>query len=112
MAYLLFMLIRAHHGERTARRVFAKWGEPPSPKRLRLIANMGLLDRLDTMKPRNVQRLARELAEENKKLPRAKQHGAGCTDPIELAQQIRRQVKLRDKAMAAGKWYGPIRIDD
>jgi hypothetical protein len=109
MAYLLFMVIREHQGDRAARRIFAMWGNPPTPARLQQIANVGLLDHYDMMKPRpNVQRLARELAEQNKTRPRSEQRGAGSTDPITLEKHIRRQIALRKKAMKAGTWLGPF----
>jgi hypothetical protein len=112
MAHLLFMLIREHHGEQCARRIFAMWGKPPSPRQRRRNANFGLLIEFDMMQGPNVQQLARKLAEENKALPRGQQNGAGCTDPVELAQQIRRQIRTRKKAMARHKWYGPMPVAD
>jgi hypothetical protein len=113
MAYLLFMVIREHHGDAAARAVFALWGTTPSAARLHQIANIGLLDRLDMMKPKpNVQRLAWQLAKENKAIPRSKQRGAGSTNPTALEKQIRRQVRERDDAMKAGTWLGPFPPDD
>jgi hypothetical protein len=108
MAYLLFMVIREHHGDRTARRIFAMWGTPPGPSRLHEIANLGLLDRYDIMKPKNVRKLALELAEENKALPKSKQRGAGSVVAGDLEQQIRRLRRQRDKAIKAGTWSGPF----
>jgi hypothetical protein len=109
LAYLLFMTIRAQHGDRIARRIFAKWGTPPTANQLNRIANMGLLDRLDMMEPKpNVQRLARELAKENKLLPRSKQRGAGTTNPITLEKHIRRVRDLRIAHMKKGTWAGPF----
>jgi len=101
MAYLLFMLIREHHGDKAAHLIFAKWAKPASAAKLALIANIGLLQRLYRMKPKpNVQRLACELAIENKSLPRAKQRGAGSTNPITLEKLIRR---TRDFHIKKGK---------
>jgi hypothetical protein len=109
IAQELFALITARHGERIARRIFAKWGTPPSDRRRQLIANMGLLDSLDMMKPKpNVQRLARELAAENKKLPRSQQRGAGSTNPKALEKQITRIRDLRKAHMKKGTWRGPF----
>ncbi len=109
MAYLLFMVIHEQHGERVARRIFAKWGTPPSALRQQQIANLGLLDRYDMMKPKpNAQRLARELAKENKALPRAKQRGVGSTNPVALEKQIRRQIEKRATSMRKGTWVGPL----
>jgi hypothetical protein len=109
MAQLLFMVIRENQGDGIARRIFAKWGKPPSDSTLQEIANLGLLTRLDLMKPKpNVQRLARQLAEENKRLPRTKQRGAGSTNPIALEKQIRRIRDFRIAHMEKGTWSGPF----
>jgi hypothetical protein len=109
MAYLLFMIIREQHGDRTARRIFAKWGTPPTTRRLKFIANLGLLDRLDRMKPKpSVQRLARELAAENKGLPLAERKAAGGINPIALEKLIRRTRDLRVACMKKGTWTGPF----
>jgi hypothetical protein len=107
LAYQLFLLIREHHGNAEARRIFAMWGNPPTAKRLALIQNIGLLDRHRMPKP-NIQKLARQLAKENKALPRAKQRGAGSTDPITLEKQIRRVRDFRKAHMKKGTWLGPI----
>jgi hypothetical protein len=112
MAQLLFMVIREHHGDRIARRIFAMWATPPTPARLQQIANAGLLDAYDRMRPTpNVQRLARERAERNKTLPPSERRGAGSVDPIALEKHIRRQIKSREKAMKAGTWRGPFPMD-
>lgn len=108
-AYLIFSEIKTRHGLAEARRIFRLWGPDPSPRRVAQVGNLGLLDRLDMMKPGpNVQRLARELAVENKALPRAKQRGAGGTDPMRLERQIRRQVLLRKQRISKGTWTGPF----
>ena len=112
IAQQLFTLITARHGERIARRIFAKWGTPPSERRRQLIANIGLLDRLDMMKPPNVQQLARSLAGENKKLPRSQQRGAGSTNPKALEKQITRIRDLRKAHMKKGTWLGPFPDDE
>jgi hypothetical protein len=98
-AYKLFRKIEEHHGRAGARRIFALWGSPPSAKKLRWIKNAALLDRLDMMKPEpNVQRLARELAEENKTLPREERHGPrGSINPVTLDKYIRRLCDKRAK---------------
>jgi hypothetical protein len=109
MAQLLFMVFRENHGDSIARRIFAKWSAPPSNRRLQEIANLGLLDRLDLMKPKpNVQRLARQLAGENERLPKSKQRGAGSTNPMLLEKQIRRIRDFRKACMKEGIWLGPF----
>jgi hypothetical protein len=104
----VFLEIRKRYGEREARRLFSFWGNPPTPARLRKIANLGLLDRYDMMREPNVQQLARELAEQNKQLPRSEQRGAGTPNPIALEKQIRRLLDERKRRMAADKWIGPF----
>jgi len=109
MAQLLFMVIREHHGDRIARRIFAMWGTPPSKRRLSDINNLALLDRLDLMKKPNVEQLARQLiAEHEKTVPKQKRRGASGIDAKNLAKQIRRQRDRRKAAMKKGTWYGPI----
>ena len=109
-AYKLFRLIEKHHGRPAARRIFAMWGTAPTKRRLATIRNLALLDRYDSMKPKpNVEKLARQLAVENKSLPGEKRRGAGGTNAKALEKQIRRQIKYRDKHMKIGTWFGPIR---
>ena len=109
MAHLLFMVVREHHGDRTARRIFAKQAKSLTPAQLKRIEEYRLLDTLDSMTPKpNVQRLARNRAEANKQLPRSQQRGAGSTDVFNLARKIRRAVKKRKAAMKKGAWWGPI----
>jgi hypothetical protein len=97
-AYLLFTEIYTRHGIVEARRIFMKFGAEPTRTRLRLITNLALLDRYDMMKPRpNVERLAKQVAEQNKKLPREQQRGAGGTDWKNLDKHIRRMLDERDE---------------
>jgi len=109
IAQQLFALITARHGEQIARRIFAKWGTSPSKRRVQHVENMGLLDRLDRMKPGpNVQQLARQIAEENKKLPKSQRRGAGGINPKALEKQITRVRDLRTEHMEKGTWLGPF----
>ncbi len=93
LANCLFFAIARHYGEAAARGVFKDSG--PMPKRFRTaLRNASLLDRLGAMKPKpNVAKLARVIAEENKKLPRERQRGAGGTDVLVLEDHIRDLVK-------------------
>jgi hypothetical protein len=96
--HLLFMAISEFHGKEAAYHVFSKYSGPPAASRVAHIKNCGLLDRLDMMKPKpNVELLARQLAEENKKLPREEQRGAGGIDPFDLARHIREIMRKRKK---------------
>jgi hypothetical protein len=98
LAYELYNKIEKYHGRAEARRIFLKFGSPPSARRLGYIKNQALLDRLEMMKPEpNVQRLAQELAEQNKAFPREQRHGPrGSTNPITLEKHIRRLRDNRD----------------
>jgi hypothetical protein len=61
------------HQPSASRRATSIWS---GLRRLGYIKNQALLDRLEMMKPGpNVQRLAQELAEQNKALPREQRHG-------------------------------------
>jgi len=106
----LFIEIEKHHGEKTARAIFAMWGTPPTKARIATIKNWGLLSRLDIMSEPNVQQLAREVAEENKKLPRSQRRGAGSTSVIALEKHIRRQIDERKEKLANRTWCGPVRV--
>ena|SRR5579872_2626232 len=111
MAFLLFMMIYERHGDRAARQIFAKWGTPPSPGRIRQIKNLGLFDRLDLMKPEpNVSKLAREIAAENRALsPRMRPKGpTGSTDENTIDRHIRRLQAKRRRSMQVGTWWGPF----
>ncbi len=111
VALQLFQLICENHGEGEARRIFAMWGTPPSRRRVGQFSNWGLLDRLDRMQPKpNIQRLAREIAAENKnKQPRERPRGpAGNINAFALDRHIRHLCKQRKDAMNEGAWWGPI----
>jgi hypothetical protein len=89
-ASFLFQEIEVELGRPAARRIFAKFGTPPSARKLAMLKNFSLLDRLDMMKPKpNVKKLARELAEENKELPTEQRRGPGSTNPETLERHIR-----------------------
>jgi hypothetical protein len=109
-AHKLFLEIREHHGDAEARRIFLKFGRPPSARKMGKIRNYALLDRHDMMKPKpNVKALARELAKENETLPREERHGPrGSTDPFTQERQIKRLLKERKAALKKGTWWGPI----
>jgi hypothetical protein len=104
-AYLLFCLIDEHHGRYEARRIFRMWGIPPTKRQINEIKNLGLLDRYDLMQSEpNVQRLASQLADENKKLPQDQRHGPrGTTNPVTLDKHIRRLIKERKKRRKRGR---------
>jgi hypothetical protein len=98
-ALTLFYEIDKLHGRAVARRIFTMWASGPSPRKLGFIKNAALLDRYDMMRPTpNVQRLAQELAEENKTLPRGRRHGPrGTTNALTMDKHIRRLLAERDR---------------
>jgi hypothetical protein len=101
LANCLFFAIARHEGPDVARPIFNTSG--PSPKRL-LVAldNAALLERYDNMRPKPiVAKLAREVAEENKRLPRAQQRGAMGTDARALEDLIRDLLDKRARRSRA-----------
>jgi hypothetical protein len=86
-----------------AQQIFATFCVPMTAKERADLKNTKLLLLYDTMlmddwktPARNVQRLARHLAEANKQLPREDRYGpSGSTDPIVLDKHIRRLINKR-----------------
>jgi hypothetical protein len=107
VAGTLFSIISHHHGQETARRMFSMWGTAPARRDQQKIERYGLLMRYDQMNPPNVQRLVREVAEENKVRPRLEQRGAGNTSFKSLEVLLRRELKKRDERIKSGTWDGP-----
>lgn len=103
LAGCLFLAIKRHHGDDAAERIFRNAGR--MPRRLRTaLRNATVLDRLAMMLPKpNVAKLARELAEENKTLPRAQQRGVGGIDVGNLEDHIRDLVTASKKHQARKK---------
>lgn len=103
LANCLFFAISRHHTPATARKIFNASG--PAPKRLTTaLRNATVLERFDRMKPKpNMARLARELAEENNRLPKERRRGSGGTDPGNLKDHIRDLRRARDKTVRANK---------
>jgi hypothetical protein len=93
----LFHEMQTETGLEDARRIFKEIAGPATPKQRKGWKNMELVARYDCMaQPPNVLRLARELAKENRHLPRELRHGpTGSTDPKVLYKQIRRLVARR-----------------
>jgi hypothetical protein len=107
-ALMLFLEISERHGEQQARRLFLKWAKPPTARQKAEIINWSLLHRFDAMKAPNVQKMAREIAEENRSLPPEKRQGPrGSTSEHTLDKHIRRLLKVRKKALEKGTWEGP-----
>jgi hypothetical protein len=95
-ASFLFDEIETKLGRPAARRIFARLGTEPSASKLAMFKNHQLLVRLDTMKPKpNIKKLARDLAKENKEIPREQQRGSGSTNADTLERHIRKLVAER-----------------
>jgi hypothetical protein len=87
-----------------------KYGTPPGSGRISDIKNSILLLRYDMMKPKgNVQRLAWQVAAENKKLrPKDRLGPRGSAYPPSIDRHIRRLLKERKQHMKRGTWLGPF----
>jgi hypothetical protein len=109
-AYKVFCAIMQLHGKTEARRIFLKFGCPPSARKIKQIKNELLLLSLDRMKPKpTVQRLARELAKENETLPQNERHGPrGSTNQASMDKHIRLLLKEREASLKKGTWWGPV----
>jgi len=79
LASQLFFGIAKSHDLPSARKIF-DWAGPLSKRGRARLDDVYVLQRLAGMRPRNIAKLAQELVEENKKLPRERQHGPGGTD--------------------------------
>jgi len=81
-----------------ARRIFKEIPGPQTEKQKAGWKNLELISRYETMERPSVRRLARDLAEENRNLPRERRHGpTGSTNPAMLDKQIRRLLKRKSK---------------
>ena len=95
-AVRLFHDISIELGKADARRIFKEIAGPPTAKQRAGWKNLQLITLYDCMKRPNVRRLARELAKENRNLPRKLRHGpTGSTNLLVLDKQIRRLVARR-----------------
>jgi hypothetical protein len=104
-ATLLFREIEKHHGLGIARWIFNAVSSHPTPRQLTLIRKYALLDMYDMMKPRNVKKLAREIAERNKN---GEQLGPrGSTDVTTIERYLREALRERREGVAARTWFGP-----
>ena len=98
----LFHEIKTEIGLEDARRIFKEIAGPPTPKQRAGWKNMELVMRYDCMAQPDVPRLARELAAENRNLPRELRHGpTGSTEPAILDKQIRRLLARRASKRAS-----------
>ena len=92
----LFQEMEKEIGLADARRIFKEIAGPPTAKQRAGWKNLQLITLYDCMKRPNVRRLARELAKENRNLPRKLRHGpTGSTNLLVLDKQIRRLVARR-----------------
>jgi hypothetical protein len=111
---MLFKNIQERYGEMTACRLFAPYATPLSASDRK---NLDLLVEYYIRK-KPLKTLAKELAEENKKLPRNERHGPrGTTDSNTMKNQIKRLLKRRDagyerhRARLVGLWIEKFSYD-
>jgi hypothetical protein len=83
---MLFFKIANEHDCATAHKLFAPWGKPHTKKQLQ---QLRLICELVRRLPDSVNNIAKQLAEENEKLPKARRHGTGTTDPDTMRGQIK-----------------------
>jgi hypothetical protein len=99
MAYYIFTESVAHVGIDRTRSAFLHFGKPPNKALMKNIQREGLLRRYHMMKPKpNVDQLAEQIADENKKLPREERSGPrGSINVSSIAKHLRRLIKQRNK---------------
>jgi hypothetical protein len=108
-SYHLFSELIERVSINRARWIFRHFARVPTKKRVNQIRNDVLLSQLDLMKPKPViLQLAKRLAKENEALPLEERKGPGGVDVPALAKHIENLVKKRERALAAGTWWGPI----
>jgi hypothetical protein len=97
LARQLSLFIELRHGRSWARKIFAECAAvKPTRRQQGKLSNGTLLDRHDRMMPGpNVAELARHVANENKRLPRSLQRGAGGIDAPVLERHIRKLLQER-----------------
>jgi hypothetical protein len=107
-AWKLFILIKQHHGEKEARKIFREWGKEPSKKRINELKNWALLQRYDAMAEPNVAELARQIVELNATLPKDQQLTPRYRPTVtSLDKHLRLLLKRRETGLRNGTWEGP-----
>jgi hypothetical protein len=107
-AWKLFLLVKQHHGEKEARRIFREWGKEPKKNRLNELKNWALLQRYDAMPDPNVAKLARAIVEMNATLPKDQQLTPRYRPTVtSLDKHLRLLLKRRAAALRNGTWEGP-----
>lgn len=107
-AWKLFLLIKQHHGEKEARRIFKKWGKDASRKEINELKNWALLQRYDAMAEPNVAELARQIVDLNATLPKDQQLTPRYRPTVtSLDKHLRLLLKRRETGLRNGAWEGP-----
>jgi hypothetical protein len=107
-AWKLFLLIKQHHGEKAARRIFREWGKEPPKNRINELKNWSLLERLDAMEKPNVAELARQVVEKNASLPAEQQLTPRHRPTLPTVDKhLRNLLRERQEGLKAGTWEGP-----
>jgi hypothetical protein len=98
----LFEEIAKHHGRKVAQEYLRIFGAPPTKTQAKQLRDALVLDRLLAMKPKpQPYRLARELAEANKTLPKAERWGTGTKGVRAMEKYIERLVQAYDAKASA-----------
>jgi hypothetical protein len=107
-AWKLFLLIKQHHSEKEARRIFFEWGKPVSKNRTNELKNWVLLQRLDSMEKPNVAELARQIVEENSHLGDDQQLTPRYRPTLPTVDKhLRNLLRERQEGLRAETWEGP-----
>jgi hypothetical protein len=107
-AWKLFLLIKQHHGETEARRIFREWGKEPSKNRINELKNWALLQRFDEMEKPTVAELARQVVEENAGLSEEEQLTPRYRPTLPTVDKhLRNLLRERREGLKAETWEGP-----
>jgi hypothetical protein len=103
-----FRQLETHHGRETAQKIFGELGKPLSQKRANELKNWELLKRYDSMEKPIVAELARQVVEENARLPEEQQLTPRYRPTLPTVDKhLRNLLRDRQEGLKAGKWEGP-----
>jgi hypothetical protein len=100
--WALYETIETFHGEKEARRLFARYGRDLTGTFIRERKNARLVMEYLTMSEPDPQKLAEELAKKNESLPQEKRYGPRGSINVEtMRKQIKRALKNKKYCEAA-----------
>jgi len=82
-----------YHGRKVAQGYLRIFGAPPTKAQTRQMRDLRVIDRLLAMNPPQPYKLARELAEKNKTLPKVERWGTGTTNVRAMEKYVERLWK-------------------